>query len=396
VKRTLPLALTLALSLAGCGTIGGWFGPATPKTKPAELPSFQPSVTLKRLWEVNVGGGQPYAFAPASDGQAVYAAGRDGRILKIDAATGRELGRIETGRRLSAGVGLGEGLVLVGTPKGEVLAYRAADGQPAWTAQLSGEILTPPQARGGLVAVRGNDGKVWALDAADGKRRWVYSRALPALALREPGDLALTDRAVYAGFPGGKLVALSLVNGAPIWESNVALPKGATELERIADVTGPLALSERLVCAGAFQGRVACFDRINGQGVWGRDLSVLRGVAMDARLLYAADAAGTMHAFDRERGVSPWKQDKLRDRRLSTPLPLGRHVVVGDYEGHVHLLDSETGAFAARINTDGSAITVAPIAVPQGLVVQTANGGVYAVQVSGLQGTDQATAPKVR
>jgi outer membrane protein assembly factor BamB len=400
VKRTLVLALglTIALSLAGCSTIGGWFGSGEAKIKPAELPNFQPSVALTRLWDVNVGSGQPYTFTPASDGQAIYAASRDGRILKIDAATGRELGRIETGRRLSAGVGVGEGLVLVATPRGEVLAYRAADGQPAWTAQLSGEILTPPQARGGLVAVRGNDGKVWALDVADGKRRWVYSRALPALALREPGGLMLGDRAVYAGFPGGRLVALSLANGAPIWEANVALPKGATELERIADVTGPLALSERLVCAGAYQGRVACFDRVSGQGAWGRDISVLRGVAMDARQLYAVDGVDTVHAFDRDRGVSPWKQDKLRDRRLSTPLPLERHVVVGDYQGFVHLLDNDTGAFAARIATDGSAITAAPIRVQQGLVVQTANGGVYAFQVSGVsfQGTDRVTAPKAR
>lgn len=383
VKRMLlpALGLVVALGLAGCSTIGGWFGSGEAKIKPAELPTFHPSASMTRLWEINVGTGLPYSFTPASDGQAVYAAGRDGRILKIDAATGRELGRIETGRRLSAGVGVGEGLVLVGTPKGEVLAYRAADGQPAWTAQLSGEILSPPQARGGLVAVRGNDGKVWALDATDGKRCWVYSRALPALALREPGGLVLGDRAVYAGFPGGRLAALSLANGAPIWEANVALPKGATELERIADVTGALALSERLVCAGAFQGRVACFDRINGQGVWARDISVLRGVAMDQRQLYAADSADTVHAFDRERGVSPWKQDKLRDRRLSTPLPLDRHVAVGDYQGYVHLLDSETGAFAARSGTDGSSIVAAPIALPQGLVVQTVNGGVYAFKI---------------
>lgn len=386
VKRALILALglTTAVALSGCSTVGGWFGSGEPKTRPAELPNFQPSASLIRLWDTNVGGGQPYSFSPATDGQAVYAASRDGRILKIDVATGRELARIEAGRRLSAGVGVGDGLVLVGTPKGEVLAYRAADGMLAWTAQLSGEILTPPQARGGLVAVRGNDGKVWALDATDGKRRWVYSRALPALTLREPGGLILDDRAVYAGFPGGRLVALSLANGAPVWEANVALPKGATELERIVDVTGPLALSARLVCAGAYQGRVACFDRINGQAVWGRDLSVLRGVAVDARQLYAADSTDTLHAFDRERGTSPWKQDKLRDRRLSTPLPLGRHVVVGDYQGYVHLLDSDTGASAARASTDGSPIVAAPIAIPQGLVVQTTNGGLYAFQVTGF------------
>jgi len=377
------LALVVSLlSLAGCGTVGGWFAGTAPKVKPAEPIPFQETAHLTRLWDLNVGPGQPYAFTPAADGQAIYAASREGRILKLDAATGRELGRIESGKRLSGGVGLGAGLVLVGTPKGELLAYHASDGQPAWTAQLSGEILTPPIAQGNLVIARGNDGKVWALDAADGRRRWVYSRALPALALREPSSLVADTRAVYVGFPGGRLVALALANGAPLWEANVALPRGATELERIVDVTGALALTERQVCAAAYQGRVACFDRMSGQNLWSRELSALRGVAGDVRQLYLVDASDNVQSFDRDRGVSPWKQDKLRDRRLSTPLPLGRYVAVGDYQGYVHLLDRDTGAFAARAATDGSAIVAPMLATAQGLVVQTANGGVFAFAIA--------------
>lgn len=383
IRRSLGrLALLVSLlSLAGCGTVGGWFGGAAPKVKPAELAAFQETARLARLWDLNVGPGQPYVFSPAAEGQAIYAASREGRIVRIDAATGRELGRIETGKRLSGGVGVGAGLILVGTPKGELLAYRTADGQPAWTAQLSGEILTPPIAQGNLIIARGNDGKVWALDAADGRRRWVYSRALPALSLREPASLVADARAVYAGFPGGRLIALSLANGAPLWEANVALPRGATELERIADVTGALALTERQVCAAAYQGRVACFDRLSGQNLWSREVSALRGVAGDARQLYLADASDSVQSFDRDRGVSPWKQDKLRDRRLSPLLPLARYVAVGDYQGYVHLLESDTGAFAARAATDGSAIVAPMLATPQGLVVQTANGGVFAFAI---------------
>ena len=41
----------------------------------------------------------------------------------------------------------------------------------------------------------------------------------------------------------------------------MALPRGATELERVADVMGNPVVDERQVCAVAYQGRVACFDR---------------------------------------------------------------------------------------------------------------------------------------
>lgn len=378
----LPLILAAALTLTGCSTVSGWLGGGKAASKPAELVDFKPSAVLTRAWSASVGGAGAHVFSPASDGQAVYAAGQDGRLAKFDLASGRELWRVDAGRALSTGVGVGENLVLVGTSKGEVLAFSAKDGAPLWRATLSGEILVPPVAAAGLVAARANDGRIYMLEAASGKLRWQYSRALPVLTLREQGHLLLTDTALFAGHAGGRLTALALNNGAPLWETNVALPRGATELERIADVTGPLALDRRLVCAAAFQGRVGCFDRRSGNAAWARDFSALRGVDMDERQVYVADERGALSAFDKNRGTNPWKQDKLRDRELSSPVAVAdRFVAVGDFQGHVHLLDVETGAFAARAASDGSAIRGAPLALRAGLVVQTANGGLFVYRI---------------
>ncbi len=372
----------LALSLSGCSSFSGWFGSDKALVKPAELVEFKPSAELVKSWDANVGAGSPFAFSPDTDGEAVYAAGREGKVVKLDLASGRELWRIDAGQTLSAGVGVGDGIVLVGTPKGHLLAFKSADGTPAWSAKLSAEILTPPVAGNGVAVARSNDGKIYLLDSASGKQRWSYSRILPALTLREQGHLQLGNNAVFAGHAGGKLTALALNNGAPLWEVNVALPRGATELERIADVVGPLAGDERLVCAAAFQGRVGCFDQISGNAAWVRDFSALRGVAMDARFVYTADEHGNVAAFEKSRGTNPWKQDKLRDRKLSSPVAVAeRFVALGDYQGQIHLINAEDGAFAARVGTDGSPINSVMIPLKSGLVVQTANGGIFALRL---------------
>lgn len=381
LKRALLLA-ALATTLSGCSWFSGWFGADHPAAKPAELTEFKATASLDRQWEGRIGASGPYDFSPATDGNAVYAASHDGKVVKLDIANGRELWRIEAGQILSAGVGVGEGLVLVGTPKGELLAYKAADGGLAWKARLSGELLVPPVAAGGVVAARSNDGRIALFEASDGKLRWATSRVLPTLTLREQGHLVLTGGELYAGNAGGKLSALSLVNGAPLWEANVALPRGTTELERIADVVGPLALDERLVCGAAYQGRIACIDRASGNGIWARELSSLRGVDMDARYVYAGDDRGAVLAYERSRGGNAWKQDKLRDRGISSPAAVtGRYVAVGDYQGQIHLINAEDGAFAARSPTDGSPIKGVMIPLKSGLVVQTANGGVMAFKI---------------
>jgi outer membrane protein assembly factor BamB len=192
--------------------------------------------------------------------------------------------------------------------------------------------------------------------------------------------VVLAGRLTLAGFPGGKLVAIANNNGAGVWEVTVALPKGATELERVADVTSSPVVSGSTVCAAAFQGRVACFDSNSGNTLWSRDMSSSAGLDIGSRYVYVSDDKGAVHALDRNSGASVWKQDKLALRGLSRPLALGAHVAVADYQGIVHLLRQEDGAFAARASTDGSAVRAEPVGFGAAFLVQTANGNLHALE----------------
>ncbi|HMM54285.1 MAG TPA: outer membrane protein assembly factor BamB [Candidatus Desulfobacillus sp.] len=376
------LGLVVAvLALAGCSTMEklnpvNWFASA-PKVKPAELGPISPSARLAVLWQGSAGSAGAYVLTPAVVGSTVYAAGHDGALTRYD--NGSQAWRIDAGRKISGGVGANGRLVAVATPKGEVLAFDDS-GKALWTARVSSEVLAAPLvSEDGLVLVRSGDNRIFAFDAADGKRKWVYQRSTPALSLRSNVGVAIAGKMLLAGFPGGKLVAIALNNGAAVWEATVALPRGATELERVADVTSAPVAGEREVCAVAFQGRVACFDLASGNHLWSRDLSSTAGLDMDERALYVADDKGAVHALDRINGATLWKQDKLFMRRLSRPLALGGHVAVGDYQGFVHLLARDSGEFAARLATDGSGIAAEPQRLARGFLVQTRNGGLYAL-----------------
>jgi outer membrane protein assembly factor BamB len=205
---------------------------------------------------------------------------------------------------------------------------------------------------------------------------------LPPLAVRSYAGIVVDRGAVFAGFPGGRLVAIALQNGNVGWESVVALPKGTTELERVTDVTSFPVLDGAQVCAVAFQGRVACFDAQRGETMWARDVSSIAGMGMDARNVYVTDERGAVQAYDRRAGSGLWKQDKLQGRWATAPLALGRYVIVGDYQGYVHVMSRDDGAFVARIATDGSPIQVPPVAIDLStLLVQTRNGGVFAINI---------------
>ncbi len=382
--RAAASAVLAAWLLSGCSNFSlnpvDWFrGPEGPQ--PAPLTAISNTQPVRVLWTSSIGSAERFIFSPARVGDRLFVAGHDGSVAGLDAESGSTRWRISLDARLSSGVGSDGSVVVVATDEGEVLALDATDGSVRWRARVSSAVLAAPVVGEGLAIVRSIDSRVFGFETASGKRRWVYQRAAASLLIRSPASMALVPGLVLAGFPGGKLVAIALSNGAARWEGSVALPRGSTELERVSDVVGHLAVLGREVCGAAYQGRVTCFDMRSGNTVWSRELSSVTGVSLDANHAYVSDDKGAVHALDRLTGRSLWKQDALAYRQLSLPYPTGTAVAVGDLEGYVHFLAKDSGAFVARLATDGGAVRTAPIELPNGFLVQTSNGGLFALSL---------------
>lgn len=382
-RRLLILLASAGLVMSGCATVSDAIYSVNPfrgsGPKMAELRPIMPTIEVRNQWSASVGKAGDYVFSPAVVGNAIYVAGNDGTISRLE--DGKTVWKIKAGQPLSAGVGANARMLVVGTPKGDVLAFATEDGKPLWQARVSSEVLAAPAVADDGVAVKSGDNRVFLFDANDGGRKWVYQRSTPTLSIRSAGSPVFADRYMFVGFPGGKLVALSLQNGAPVWEGAVALPKGATELDRVADIVAPPVVDGRQICAVAFQGRVACFDM--GQGgamIWSRDLSSAAGLTLDGRYLFVTDEKGAVHALDRLSGSSLWKQDKLTNRRVSGPAVRRGLVAVADAEGIVHFLSRDDGSFAARQKTDGTPVRTPVQLLGSSFLVQTAGGNVSAIE----------------
>ena len=366
------LHLAAVALLSGCGMFG------SSDKKPNPLPEIASPLPVKVVWQTSGAKSRGFAFAPAVAQGVIYAAGADGTIIGMGDGTGRVELRIDAGQKLSGGVGFGDGKIVVGTVKGEVLAFDNS-GRSLWKSPVAGEVLAPPTVLSTAILVRTADGRIFALNPLDGRRRWVYQRATPALTLRSNAGVVVSRGTVYAGFAGGKLVAIEIDSGKPIWEATLSLPRGATELERVADVGGIPVLDDTRICAAVYQGRSGCLETLNGNVLWSREISSAAGVAVDARNLYLSDDAGNVLALDKVSGASVWKQDKLAQRRLGTPVAFAGKVWVGDGNGLVHILSTDDGALIGRVATDGSAVN-ALLAVGDQLIAQSANGGIFAIR----------------
>ncbi len=348
---------------------------------PEPLAEIKQTSISKILWQTKVGEAGDFEFSPTVEAGYAYAASAEGEIVKLDVSNGSQAWRVKVPEKLSGGVGAGGSLVLVGTQRGSIYAYDLA-GKLQWISRLSSEVLSAPKYFDGTVIVRTGDSRIFGINANDGSRKWVYDRTTPSLALRSSAGIAVDSGAVYAGFAGGKLVAIRADNGKLLWEASVAQPKGVTEIERIADITSLPFVDGPLVYAVAYQGRIAAVDRVSGRIVWNRDISSLSGLNAEDGRIFVSHAAGSVYALEYTSGKTFWRQAALKNRQLTAPMPMGSLLAIGDIEGYVHFLSREDGALASRIKTNNSPIMPQLALINSNTVLaQTRDGSVFAVQV---------------
>jgi outer membrane protein assembly factor BamB len=377
----------LALALVGCGgaDFTSWLGSYT-KEKPAELVPLTNAVVVTTVWSTDIGagaGGRGANLRPRVDGNVVYAADYKGRVTAVDAATGREIWKVDVDEEITGGPGSGEGLVLVGTVDGEVIALDAASGAKRWVSRATSEVLSTPAAAQGVVVVHSLDGRLAGLDAADGKPRWQYERVASGLGLRGGSSPVVSGAKAISGLSGGKLVAVELATGFPVWETTITLPAGRTELERVVDILGDPLLLAGQVFVGTYQGEVAALYESGGQVAWRRKVSSYNGLATDGAALYLTDDQGLVWAIDSRDGAALWKQDALRRRSLSAPAAFGGLVVAGDFDGYLHWLSPQDGSLVARTRVGSAPIRAQPVALGGTLYVLGDDGDLAALRVEG-------------
>ncbi len=371
----LSAALLLGASLSACSYFS-WV-PGLGKKVPPLPPLTSNSLSL--AWSASVGKSAGYLFVPSVNDRLVYASSYDGTIAALAEDGGGIVKRIDAHARISGGVGAGDNFVAVSSVKGEILAFDAA-GRSLWQGSVGGEVLAPPAVTLTSVVVRTADGRIVALNRADGKRRWVFQRPAPALTLRTNAGVLVNRNNLYAGYPGGKMVAIELESGKPIWEATLSQARGATELERIADVSGLPVLDESRICAAVYQGRTGCLETLSGNLLWTREIASSESVAVDGKNLYVVETGGNVYALDKTSGSTVWKQEKLAAQDPVAPLVLKGRVLIGDIHGVIHALSPENGDLVGRQATDGSRI-ITLLASGDRAIAQTERGGIFAISV---------------
>lgn len=362
-----PFLFALFALLGGC---------AAEKPAPAALAAYTPKIAGRVAWSQRLPAPE-FPMQPAvQDGQVVVANG-EGAVIAFALDSGAERWRLAIGEKLAAGVGTDGRFVSVVTRRNELVTYDGA--REVWRRRLASAVVTPPLVAGERVFAVGVDRVVHAFDALDGRRLWTLQRPGDALTLAQPGVLAPFRNTLLVGH-GPRLLGVDPLRGTVQWEVAMASPRGTNEVERLADLVGPVARVGTRLCVRAYQSAVGCADAARGAVLWSRNAGGIQAVAADDQRTIGGDASDRISAWRADNGDLVWSNESLLHRGLSGALVIGPTVVFGDSEGYLHFLSSTTGELQLRLPTDGSAVVGTPVLAGTTLLVTTRGGGLFALR----------------
>ena len=128
------------------------------------------------------------------------------------------------------------------------------------------------------------------------------------------------------------------------------------DAERLVDVDGQLVVDGSTLIAASYQGNIAAYDLQEGVPRWIKELSSTAGLASGFGNVYAVEDNGHVKAFDTQNANEVWSSDALEYREVSTPFTSGSFVLMGDFEGYLHVLAQSDGRFVGRRRVDRKGI----------------------------------------
>jgi outer membrane protein assembly factor BamB len=340
------------------------------------LKDIPPNNRTKTLWQVQTNSASANSkIHPYLTRNSVIIAGGTS-ISAWDKRSGKSIWISQIEETISGGVNGGNGIVFLGTDRGNALALNEQTGKTVWIKHLTAEILSVSIAKNGLTVFRTIDGKLQGLSIQTGDIVWQQQQLTPVLSLYGASTPVLVGPYVIAGFDNGKLAAYELQTGSPVWEATLTRPRGDNELDRMVDVDGKLKALGSAMFASSFHGRISGVDLKTGNVHWAKKHSSYTGADANTEGVYTADDVGNIWRLEPLTGKPMWKMDDLARRTPTAPVLINENLlVVGDKKGNLHFINTQNGQFISRIKGDLAGYNVAS-RVDNKIVYSLGRGGV--------------------
>ena len=348
--RNLIVLCTIFI-ISSCSSMDGlrfWKSDEIDPDEPKELVAFSNQKNIVIEWKNSFKGENEIGnFLPDFSAQNLFFSDASGNVSSINASTGDRNWSIEL-NFLASGTSAGFGLVVVSDIDGNVIAVDQNDGSKLWSTNVKGEVLSKVAIDAKVVVVKTGSGELLGLDRENGEILWSYRSKLPLLTVRGSSSPVIVDDLVYVSFDNGRLGVFELNSGFQVWDGAISYVKGVSELENLIDSDSSPVVDGGLIYTTNYQGNLNIFDTAQKRSVWSYETSSFYSPIVSRGMLTIVEANSGLRSFALKTLQESWTNDDYINRDLSNAVSYKGSLVVGDFEGYVHVIDTLNGKTIGR------------------------------------------------
>ena len=345
------LFLLSILLISGCSTLDSlrfWQNDEVDPDEPKELSSFASQENIKVLWRNSYNGENEIGnFLPSFNAQNIFFSDASGNVLSINSKTGNDNWSVKL-NFLASGTSAGFGIVVVADVDGNVIALDQIDGSVLWSSNVKGEVLSSVAIDAKIVVVKTGSGELLGLNKDSGEVIWSYRSTLPVLTIRGNSSPVIVDNLVYASFDNGRLGVFELNSGFQIWDGAISYVSGASELENLIDSDSNPVIEGGLIYTTNYQGNLNIFDPSQKRSVWSNNASSFFSPIISRGMLMVVEENSSIKSFALKTLEESWINSDYLNRDLSNGVSYKDNIVVGDFEGYVHVINILNGRTVGR------------------------------------------------
>ncbi|NCX30679.1 MAG: outer membrane protein assembly factor BamB, partial [Proteobacteria bacterium] len=286
-------------------------------------------------------------FLPSFSAGSIYFADAEGNIKSIDIDTGKT-NWTKQFNELASGTASSFGALAVADVDGNVILLNQEDGSKIWEVNVKGEVLAPTVIDAQLIIVKTGSGELLALDKLNGDVVWSYRSKLPALTIRGSSSPVVDGGQVYVSFDNGRLVVFDIETGFPLWDGAISYVKGSSELENLIDSDANPVVDAGYVYTTNYQGNLNIFDIAQKRSVWESEVSSFFSPVLLKGMMIVVESDSSIKSIFTKTLEDSWNSDEYLNRELSNPISFNGNIIVGDFEGYVHVIDPLNGKTLGR------------------------------------------------
>ena len=345
MKKTHNLIFALIVLLLFLACENG----AEEEPKPNELiNNFSEQFFLDKKWTRKIFKDLPSGKIKLSnDNNSIYVFSSSGEVQSIS-LDGKINWKKNLSKSFSTGISKDLDALFLASDDGRVFCLSKENGKLIWETSIGGEILSPPVSNGDIVAIQSVDGRLTALDSETGNFRWDYRSLVSNLSLRGTSEPAFHEGFLFVGFGNGNFAKIQPRSGVVQWEIPVTISEESSEIGRLVDIDGNFSFSSGISFVASYQGSVSAIDIRNGRTIWRENTSSSDDVLASRGKVFISDEKDNITAYEQINGNVSWKNSDFFLRELTSPRKVNSLIVLGDFQGFVHLISQKDGSQLGR------------------------------------------------